>query len=107
MKKLLAGLMGAAAVTAAVALAPTASADRVSESEFIVAVDAAGLEATSGHGVGDLVAAGYQVCDILGNHSGGYVASQIWTANDGRITWTQANSIVYAAIAHLCPWRWY
>jgi hypothetical protein len=109
MKKLLAGLMGAAAVAAAVSLAPSASADPpfyTNEGQFIGTLYSNGVQARPGYTTSDLVAHGYWVCDILGNHSGGYVASQVWLVND-RITYSQANMIVFAAIANLCPWRWY
>ena len=109
MKKLLAGLMGAAGVAAAVSLAPSASADPpfyTNEGQFIGTLYSNGVQARPGYTTSDLVAHGYWVCDILGNHSGGYVASQVWLVND-RITYSQANMIVFAAIANLCPWRWY
>ena len=103
-KKLIIG--GLAALAIGLGVAAPASADYYSanERQFIRELYSAGIEAQSG---ADSVGGGYWVCDILGNHSGGYVASQVWLYSDGEISYSQANTIVYAAIANLCPWRWY
>ena len=108
--------MGAAAVTAAVSLAPIASADYYSDNEhqYLRALYSNGM--VPSQTTDSLLSHGYWVCDILGNHSRGYVASQVWLGsqadNAGEIgitgiTYAQANTVVHAAIANLCPWRWY
>ena len=112
MKKLIAGLMGGAAIAAAVSLAPSASADPLfytNENQFIGAVYSSGIQAWPGTTTADLVQYGYWVCDTLGNHTGGYVASQVWSRNNPEtgLTYPMAQTMVYAAIEHLCPWRWY
>ena len=110
MKRLLVGVLAALAIT--LGLAPTASADYYSanERQYLRALYSNGMVPTDT--TTDLLLHGYWVCDILGNHSGGYVASQVWllshaTNPEGAIDYSQANAVVYAAIANLCPWRWY
>lgn len=111
MKRLLIGSLVALAIT--LGLAPTASADYYSanERQYLSTLYANGM--VPSQTTNDLLTQGYWVCDILGNHSGGYVASQVWLGShanpDGGIgiSYSQANTVVYAAIANLCPWRWY
>ena len=113
MKRALASLMGAVAIAAAVFLAPTANAYpwlSSNENQYLVALYANDMQPRPRQTTAEIVEGGYWVCNILGNHSGGYVASQVWqisNADPGGITYAQANSVVYAAIANLCPWRWY
>ena len=112
-KKVLAVLMGGAAITVAVSLAPSASADPLfsdNENQYIGTLYSNNIQPKPGDTTTNLIAHGYLVCNVLGNHSGGYVASQIWQASNmtpNGVTYSQANTIVYAAIANLCPWRWY
>ena len=101
MKKLIIAVLATLAVAG---LAPAAPAN-ASVNGYLSALYANGLLAPPG-----TIAHGYWVCDILGNHSGGYVTSQVWSnsAAWGRgLSWGQSNTVVHLAIAHLCPWRWY
>ena len=102
-----------ATVLAAVAQAPSASADSwlsANERQYLKVLYVNNMQPRPWQTSAEIVAGGYWVCNILGNHSGGYVASQVWldsNADPGGISYAQANTVVHAAIAHLCPWRWY
>ena len=112
MKKLIVGGLAAlASGLAGAPMAPTASADPLfytNEGQFIGEVYSNGVQAWPGTTTADLVQHGYWMCELLGNHSGGYVTSQVWSINHSTgLTWSMADVMVRAAIANLCPWRWY
>ena len=111
MKKLILG--GLAALAIGLIGAPTANADywyTAGERQYISDLYAAGMQPKPGYTTSYLVDQGYSACNVLGNHSGGYVASQIWSSSNSTpngVSYSQANTLVFSAIANLCPWRWY
>ena len=111
MKKLITGSLAALALSLGMA-APANAYPWLSdnESQYLNVLAANNMGPRPWQSAAEIVAGGYWACDILGNHTGGYVASQVWldsNSEPGGISYYQANTVVHAAIANLCPWRWY
>ena len=87
----------------AVTGAGTAHADLGDELGFLHYLGNKGLYIPGSNQAGKMIASGYTVCQDLSTHSALDVSRYIYRITDVSITHEDANAIVAASVAYLCP----